>query len=36
MAYFEIYAAKGLRRKWQLYAEVPRAMSVCLALLEIH
>lgn len=27
MAYFEIYAAKGLRRKWQLCAEVPRAMS---------
>ena len=27
MAYFEIYAAKGLRREWQLYAEVPRAMS---------
>ena len=27
MAYFEIYAAKGLRRKWQLYAGVPRAMS---------
>ena len=27
MAYFEIYAAKGLRRKWQLYAEVSGAMS---------